>query len=88
MGSGAFFLFDAIDYRLVLKGLKAGQSHNIEIRVSNQDFIAGGPIFPYRGGFRLGAIKKQTDEDGIKEAVELAKDADGLYTPTRYLTYC
>ena len=72
----SFFGLGTIDVRKVLHGLKAGQKYNIEIRLSNKEFIARGAPFSTRGGIRLGAIRKIDPEEGLKDAVELAKKTD------------
>ena len=73
----AFFLLGSPDIRKVLTGLKAGEPHKIEIRIGNAELVAAEPIFKYRGGIRLGAIRKVEDEQAIQDAVTLAKGADG-----------
>lgn len=61
----------------VVCDLKAGQSYNIEIRLSNAEIVSHGSPIICRGGIRLGAIRKIGAEEAIKEAVQLAKDSDG-----------
>ena len=75
----AFFLLGSPDIRKVLTGLKAGEPHKIEIRIGNAELVAAEPIFKYRGGIRLGAIRKVEDEQAIQDAVTLAKGADGKW---------
>ncbi|KIP12792.1 glycoside hydrolase family 3 protein [Phlebiopsis gigantea 11061_1 CR5-6] len=72
----SFFGLGTEDIRKVLKGLKAGTKHEIEIRLSNKDFIAKGAPFSTRGGIRLGAIKQLDAEQGLKDAIAAAKDSD------------
>jgi beta-glucosidase len=59
--------------------LKKGKQYSIEIRLSNAEFIARGSPFFCRGGIRLGAVRRIEPEEGIKEAVKLAKEADGKF---------
>ena len=72
----SFFGLGTIDKRTVLHGLKAGEKHQVEIRLSNKEFIARGAPFSTRGGIRLAAIRKVDPEQGIQAAVELAKSSD------------
>jgi beta-glucosidase len=72
----SFFGLGTADVRKVLHGLKAGQKHSIEIRLSNKEFIARGAPFSTRGGIRLGAMRQIDPEEGIKTAVQVAKEAD------------
>jgi beta-glucosidase len=67
-----------------VKGLKAGQEYNLEIRLNNADFIAGGSPFTCRGGIRLGGIRQVEGEQAITEAAQLAKDSDGAFLPLSY----
>ena len=60
-----------------MKGLKAGQRYDLEIRLSNAEFIARGSPFTCRGGIRLGGIRQIGEEQAINEAVQLAKESDG-----------
>jgi len=72
----SFFGLGTIDVRKVVKGLKAGQSYNTEIRLSNSTFVARGAPFTCRGGILFGANRVVGDEDAIKHAVALAKESD------------
>lgn len=51
----------------------------VEIRMSNQAFITKGSPFSTRGGIRLGAIRQLDSEQGIKDAVAVAKESDGKF---------
>lgn len=75
----SFFGLGTVDVRTVMKGLKAGTKHRVEVRLSNKEFIARGAPFATRGGIRLGAICQIDLEEGIKRAVDLAKASDGKY---------
>ena len=47
----------------------------------NKEFVSKIPSIPSRGGLKLGISKKPKDVDvEIKEAVKLAKWADGSYS--------
>ncbi|KAK7062032.1 beta-glucosidase [Favolaschia claudopus] len=70
-----FFGFATIDKRATLKGLKAGQSYDLELRVSNHEFASRSPL-PCWGGLRIGGICQFDGEQAIKDAVALAKDSD------------
>jgi len=72
----SFFGLGTIDLRKVVKGLKAGQSYDLEVRLNNSAFVARGTPFTCRGGIRLGAIRQVDDEEAIQHAVILAKNAD------------
>jgi hypothetical protein len=61
-----------------MKDLKAGQSYHAEIRLSNVEFFVMGSPFSSRGGIRLGGIRAIGDKEAIHEAVQLAKESDGL----------
>lgn len=56
--------------------LKAGQTYNLEARMSNQRPISKSAPFTARGAMRIGASKVISDEDAIKEAVELVSKSD------------
>lgn len=73
----SFFGLGTIDVRTVIKDLKAGQSYNVEIRLSNSQFVARGSPFTCRGGIRFGTIRQVGEEDAIRDAVALAKESDG-----------
>ena len=75
----SFFGLGTIDERKLLSGLKAGSQHSVEIRLSNKEFIARGAPFSTRGGIRLGTIRKVDPEQGLKDAVELAKSSDSEF---------
>lgn len=75
----AFFGLGTIDLRKVVPGLKAGQAYNVEIRLSNSQFVARGSPFTCRGGIRFGAMRQVGEEDAIRDAVALAKESDGEY---------
>jgi hypothetical protein len=60
-----------------VKDLKAGQGYDLEIRLNNAEFILRGSPFTCWGGIRLGGIRKIEEDQGITEAVELAKESDG-----------
>ena len=62
-----------------MKALKAGQSYCVEIRLNNAEFLVRGSPFSSRGGIRLGGIRAIGSEKAIQEAVQLAKESDGLY---------
>lgn len=74
----AFFGLGTVDVRTVAKGLKAGQEYNLELRLSNADFVARGSPFQCWGGIRLGGIREFGGDEAINEAVELAKASDGM----------
>lgn len=76
----SFFGLGTVDVRTVLKGLKAETKHKVEVRLSNKEFIARGAPFATRGGIRLGTIRQIDPEEGIKQAVDLAKASDSEYT--------
>ncbi|KAI0034128.1 glycoside hydrolase family 3 protein [Vararia minispora EC-137] len=74
---GAFFGLGTEDMRGVVRGLKAGQSVAIEMRMSNASFMsAGGAPFSTRGGIRLGAVRLVDADEAIAQAVSLAKESD------------
>ncbi|EKM59268.1 glycoside hydrolase family 3 protein [Phanerochaete carnosa HHB-10118-sp] len=72
----SFFGLGTVDVRTVMKGLKAGTKHRVEVRLSNEAFIAKGAPFATRGGIRLSAMRQIDLEDGMKRAVDLAKASD------------
>ncbi|KAG6817889.1 hypothetical protein H0H87_001721 [Tephrocybe sp. NHM501043] len=72
----SFFGLGTPDVRAHVKDLKAGQTYDLEIRLSNAQFAARGSPFVCWGGVRLGAMHQIKEEDGIAEAVQLAKEAD------------
>lgn len=74
----SFFGLGTTDVRTVMQGLKADQSYNVEIRLSNSTFVARGAPFTCRGGIRFGAIRQVGDEDAIRYAVTLAEESDGM----------
>ena len=60
---------------------KKGQTYNLELRMCNKEFVSKIPSISSRGGLKLGISKKPKDVDvEIKEAVRLAKWADGIYS--------
>ncbi|EGO27630.1 glycoside hydrolase family 3 protein [Serpula lacrymans var. lacrymans S7.9] len=71
-----FFAMGTVDLKAVVKGLKAGEEHNLEIRLSNEEFVARGCPLPCHGGLRLGAFCKTESEEALKKAVQVAKDSD------------
>ncbi|KAH7916249.1 glycoside hydrolase family 3 protein [Hygrophoropsis aurantiaca] len=71
-----FFNMGTVDVKGLVKGLKAGREYNLEIRLSNAEFVARGAPIPCWGGLRLGAFCTIDHEEGIKKAVAIAKDAD------------
>lgn len=75
----SFFGLGTTDVRTFVKGLKANQAYNLELRLSNATFIAKGSPFTCRGGLRLGGIRQIQDDQAIQDAVELAKASDGIY---------
>ncbi|KAJ6515569.1 glycoside hydrolase family 3 protein [Mycena sanguinolenta] len=74
LGEGLFGLA-TIDKRTVVKGLKAGQSYPLELRISTSTFVSLSPI-PAWGGLRIGGSRKFDGEEGIEEAAALAKESD------------
>ncbi|KAF8897793.1 glycoside hydrolase family 3 protein [Infundibulicybe gibba] len=72
----SFFGLGTVDVRTVAKSLKAGQSYNLELRLSNADFAARGSPFNCWGGVRLGGVKQVDDEGAIKEATDIAQQSD------------
>ncbi|KAK7000982.1 glycosyl hydrolase family 3 C-terminal domain-containing protein [Favolaschia claudopus] len=62
-------------------GLKAGQSYDLELRVSNHEFASRSPL-PCWGGLRIGGICQFDGEKAIKDAVALAQDSDAHGLPS------
>ncbi|EKM59267.1 glycoside hydrolase family 3 protein [Phanerochaete carnosa HHB-10118-sp] len=73
----SFFGLGTVDIRTVVKGLKAGTKHRVEVRLSNKAFIAGGAPFAARGGIQLDAIRRIDPEDGIKRALRDSSEREG-----------
>ncbi|KAG6915306.1 hypothetical protein DXG01_012229 [Tephrocybe rancida] len=71
-----FFGVGTPDVRALVKDLKAGQTYDLEIRLTTADFATRGNPFACWGGVRLGGMRKIEEEAAIAEAVQLAKDAD------------
>lgn len=59
--------------------LEKGQKVEVEIRVSNRDFVGKGGPFSTRGGIRLGGCADVKEEVAREEAVKVAQEADGEY---------
>ncbi|KZT24579.1 glycoside hydrolase family 3 protein [Neolentinus lepideus HHB14362 ss-1] len=72
----SFFGLGTIDVHATVKGLEAGKTYPLEIRLSNAEFIGRGAPFTCRGGVRAGGIKYVEEEEGIRNAVKLAKESD------------
>ncbi|RDB19825.1 putative beta-glucosidase I [Hypsizygus marmoreus] len=72
----SFFGLGTTDVRTFAKDLKAGQTYDLELRLSNGDFVARGAPFICWGGIRLGGIRQIDGDDAIVKAVQLAKDSD------------
>ncbi|KAF8663458.1 hypothetical protein AX16_001028 [Volvariella volvacea WC 439] len=72
----SFFGLGTQEIRSVVKGLKAGQAYDLEIRIHNAEFIARGSPFICWGGIRLGGIKQIDAQEAIAEAVRVAQQAD------------
>ncbi|EIN10508.1 glycoside hydrolase family 3 protein [Punctularia strigosozonata HHB-11173 SS5] len=72
----SFFGNGTVDKEAVVKDLKAGKSYRFELRLSNQAFMSRASPFTCRGGIRLGAWRDVAVEEGIHEAVALAKESD------------
>lgn len=68
--------FGASSAHAVLKGLKAGQKYNLELRINNAEFINRGVPFKCWGLIRLGGFRLVSDDQGIEDAVRLAKSSD------------
>ncbi|TFK55623.1 glycoside hydrolase family 3 protein [Heliocybe sulcata] len=71
-----FFGLGTVDVHATVKGLEAGKAYPLEIRLSNAEFIGRGAPFTCRGGIRAGAAKYVDEEEGISNAVKLAKESD------------
>ncbi|TRM68227.1 glycoside hydrolase family 3 protein [Schizophyllum amplum] len=72
----AFFGLGTVDVKTTVKGLKAGQSYDLEIRINSADFQARSSPFECFGGIRLGAMPTTNQDTAIAEAVEMAKASD------------
>jgi beta-glucosidase len=58
--------------------MKAGQSYNVEIRLSNAAFVSREAPFTCRGGIQFGGIRQVGEDTAIQHAVTLANESDGL----------
>ena len=76
----AFMGIGTAEVRAIVGDMKAGESYDFEIRLSNDGFSKRSPQFTCWGGFRLGGARVFDVENGIGEAVRLAKEADGEYS--------
>ncbi|KAJ7498630.1 glycoside hydrolase family 3 protein [Mycena latifolia] len=75
----SFFDLGTIDKRSVVRGLKAGQPYDLEVRISTSDFAAKAKPFRHCwGGVRIGGFCQVDGEEAIKEAAALAKDSDAV----------
>lgn len=74
----AFFGMGTKDIKVVVRGLNAGEEYDLEIRISNTEFVARGTPFKCWGGIRLGGVRLVDGETAIQDAVKLAKEAEGL----------
>ncbi|KAL1708539.1 glycoside hydrolase family 3 protein, partial [Schizophyllum commune] len=72
----AFFGLGTVDVKRTVKGLKAGQTYDLEIRINSADFQARSSPFECYGGIRLGAMPSTDAEVAIREAVEVARESD------------
>ncbi|KAG6888900.1 hypothetical protein C0992_007139 [Termitomyces sp. T32_za158] len=72
----SFFGLGTTDVRTIVKGMKAGQTYHLELRLNNAEFAARGSPFACWGGVRLGGMRQIIADEGIAEAVMLAKEAD------------
>ncbi|KAL1659725.1 glycoside hydrolase family 3 protein [Schizophyllum commune] len=72
----AFFGLGTVDVKRTVKGLKAGQTYDLEIRINSADFQARSSPFECYGGIRLGAMPSTDAEEAIREAVEVARASD------------
>ncbi|KAF8213871.1 glycoside hydrolase family 3 protein [Mycena galopus ATCC 62051] len=70
-----FFGLATIEKRVVVEGLKAGTSYDVELRIDTSDFAPRSPL-PCWGGLRIGGIRQFNGEEAIKDAAALAKDSD------------
>lgn len=75
--SEAFFGMGTVDVRVQVQGLQAGKAYPLEVRLSNASFISRGSPFGCRGCIRLGASKHVEEQEGIADAVKVAKQSDG-----------
>lgn len=58
--------------------LKAGQKYKLEAKISNLKPVGKSAPFIARGAMRIGASKIISDDEAVKEAVELASKSDGV----------
>lgn len=72
-----FFGLGTGEMRTIVKGLKAKQSYNMEIRTCNATIVAKESPFTFWGGIQLGGLRQVGQEDAIRNAVALAKESDG-----------
>ncbi|KAI0061708.1 glycoside hydrolase family 3 protein [Artomyces pyxidatus] len=73
----AFFGLATADLHAVVKGLKAGEAVDLEVRMTNAPFLASASLpGPTRGLFRIGGTRVVNVEEAIESAVKLAKEAD------------
>ncbi|KAL0570610.1 hypothetical protein V5O48_011358 [Marasmius crinis-equi] len=72
----SFMGFGSAEVKSVVKNLKKGQSYRLEVRVSNEEFVKKTAILPTWGGLRLGGIRVVDPDQGIRDAVGLAKESD------------
>ncbi|KAF8914231.1 glycoside hydrolase family 3 protein [Gymnopilus junonius] len=72
----AFFGLGTVDIRRIVKGFKAGEEYDLEIRVSSAEFASRGSPFLCWGGIRAGGIRDVDGESAIQEALQIAKEAD------------
>ncbi|KZP20178.1 glycoside hydrolase family 3 protein [Athelia psychrophila] len=75
----SFFGLGTIDKRVVVPDLKQGTQYKLELRLSNATFVSRGAPFTCRGGIRLGATRVVDADEAIRDAVKLAKEADGAW---------
>lgn len=80
----SFFGLGTSDIRVIVKGLKAGQTYDLELRLNNAEFAARGSPFACWGGVRLGGMRQIFADEGIAEAVKLAKEADSRHITLRW----
>ncbi|KAF5363750.1 hypothetical protein D9756_000198 [Leucocoprinus leucothites] len=72
----SFFALGTVDLKAVIPGLKAGQSYELEIRLTNTDLAQRGSPFKTWGGLRLGGARKVDPQAELAHAAQLAKQAD------------
>ncbi|KAG7447564.1 glycoside hydrolase family 3 protein [Guyanagaster necrorhizus] len=72
----SYFGAGSTEVRAIVQGMKTGQEYELEVRLSNAEFISRGPPFPSWGGFRLGGIRVIEGQEAIQEAEALAKTSD------------